>query len=158
MARVRGAGGSKPRPGPVLTIAELRLIEGMTDADLARLAPLLAALPGQTPINANTVLPEVLAAFLPDVPVQVVRDALASRDQTPYESTADFQTRMARRLSERAQAALPMGRITVASDWFEARIAAQLDMVDRRRTLILRRNPVDGATEIVLTLPAPEPD
>ncbi|MAU52977.1 MAG: hypothetical protein CMN17_11545 [Roseovarius sp.] len=51
--------------GAIDRIESLRLVRGMTEADYARLAPLVAALPPGTALNINTAPPEVLAAVLP---------------------------------------------------------------------------------------------
>lgn len=48
---------------PMVSVSELRLVEGMNEAIFERLAPLVTVLPFDTQLNLNTALPQVLMSL-----------------------------------------------------------------------------------------------
>lgn len=152
-----GARGSRPRPGALVSVDELMLVEGMSEADLARLAPVVAALPASAALNLNTALPEVIAAFLPGQSPAAVARALRSL-RRPVATVEEYRIEVLDPLAGGdSESLLPGEMLEVGSEWFEARIAARLDgTVLRQRMLFLR--PFDGGgVERVRTEPDREP-
>lgn len=146
-----GTAAARIRPRPVLTVDELRLVEGLTEEDFARIAPFLAALPGQTTLNVNTASPEVLAAFLPDASVDQVSRALEAATR-PFVDPDEFFYDIMEPLMGLAADDFPFERLDTATEWFEVRLNARLDRTHLRRTLVVRRS-AEGGGDIVLSLP-----
>lgn len=147
-----GPQGSLPRPELLVSVAELRLVDGMTDAEFDRIAPFLATLPSETALNVNTVSPVVLAAFLEGVSVEAV-ERLLEAEREPFETVDAFRSRILDRLGGIDIEGFEEERLSVGSDWFEARLDAQLDTVVLRRNVVVRRQGSDASSEIVLSLP-----
>lgn len=147
-----GPQGSLPRPELLVSVAELRLVDGMTDAEFDRIAPFLATLPSDSALNVNTVSPVVLAAFLEGVSVEAV-ERLLEAEREPFEEVDAFHSRILDRLGGIDIEGFEEDRLSVGSDWFEARLDAQLDTVVLRRNVVVRRQGSDVPSEIVLSLP-----
>lgn len=152
-----GPRGSRPRPGALVGPGELMLVEGMTEADLARLAPVVAALPAVATLNLNTALPEVVAAFLPNQSPAAVARAM-SRVRRPVASVEEYRIEVLNPLAGGdSEALLPGAMLEVGSEWFEARIAARLDGTVLRQRMLFWRPFDGGSVERVLTEPDREP-
>lgn len=97
--------------GPIASISELRLVEGVTGEVYTLLAPHITALPVRTPVNINTATDKVLIAVSRDAALSEAEALaiLAQRIEQPYRSTQEFVTEHP---VERADA------ISVASSWF----------------------------------------
>ena len=87
-------GGATPH-APIVRVGELAAVKGMTPAALARLAPDIAALPPDAPVNLNTATPNVLAALLPSLDADAIAGIVAARRERPYASVDDFVARTA---------------------------------------------------------------
>ena len=144
-----------PPDGPVLDIAELRDIDGVGDADLDALAPLLAALPPEAQLNPNTMDPALLAGFL-GIDADLAAELLAPREDQPFTDAPDFLGRVVEPLGEEALEAIPEGLIGAGSDWFELRVAVRLDNARQGRKLVLHRTAPEGDIRVVLSLPEAE--
>ncbi|MGE0358360.1 MAG: type II secretion system minor pseudopilin GspK [Burkholderiales bacterium] len=89
---------STPRPRraanrPLVQVDELYAIRGFDAAAVAKLKPFVTALPVRTTVNANTAPPEVLAAILPALSRDEIRDLVAARRAKPFRDKADLRTR-----------------------------------------------------------------
>ncbi|MFW2541362.1 type II secretion system minor pseudopilin GspK [Primorskyibacter sp. 2E107] len=78
------------RGGAILDIGQLRQIPGLSDRNLERLLPFIAAVPGVSALNVNTASSEVLGAFFPDIPPAQMARLMAKRRQEPFPSKAVF--------------------------------------------------------------------
>jgi general secretion pathway protein K len=79
---------------PVVRVAELAAVSGVTLASLATVAPFLAALPAATPLNVNTASPEVLAAVFGDAGNDTAAAIVAARARRPFTTIANFRARL----------------------------------------------------------------
>jgi len=98
---------------PLVSISELRLVNGFTPEVIAALAPHLTALPERTTINANTATPAVLQALHADLTSADVEALINDRGEDGYTDKATLQ-------QHDAFAGLPpltMG-LDITSDWF----------------------------------------
>lgn len=103
IAREAGAEDSyyaaQPVPGltpnaPLLRVAELSSVKGVTPQALAAVAPYLSALPSGTPVNVNTAPAEVLAAVVDSLGPDGAARLVAARAREPYTTIADFRSRL----------------------------------------------------------------
>ena len=88
---------SPPRltPGaPLADSAELAQLRGFTPELLARLQPLVVALPASTPVNVNTAPAEVLAAMLPGLGLEGAQRLVLERQRAWFKDMADFAARL----------------------------------------------------------------
>ena len=119
---------------PVLRVAELAEVKGVSTPMLAAVTPYLAALPASAPLNVNTASPEVLAAIVDNIGGEGLAKLIAVRAKTPFNTVAEF----------RAQ--LPQGTtlagdetLSVKSDYFYVTIEAQQGATLARARALLRR-------------------
>lgn len=134
--------------GPALMLDQLAIPERA----FRRLAPHVAVLPGQSRLNVNTSSGEVLAAFLPGVNPAALDRLLTTRRTEPFTSTDDFIARLVAIIGEEASEGLDMGRLGVGSDWFEARISAELDGRKASRRVVLRRLSLPAGAQVAYRL------
>jgi general secretion pathway protein K len=121
---------------PLLRVAELAEVKGVTAASLAAVAPFLTALPAGTAINVNTAPPEVLAAIVDKLTGEGLAQLIASRTQKPFSTVAEFRSR----LPSPASIAID-DSVSVKSDYFYVTITArQGATVARARALLHRRS------------------
>jgi general secretion pathway protein K len=78
---------------PMVQVEELYSVRGFDPAAVAKLRPLVTALPARTPVNANTAPPEVLAALLPELSGDEVRALVEERNAKPFRDLADLKAR-----------------------------------------------------------------
>ncbi len=132
---------ARPRGGlaanaPLLRVAELAEIKGVTPASLAAVAPYLTALPAGTPVNVNTAPPEVLAAVVDKLTGDGLARLVASRAQKPFTTVAELRARLPSPATLTSDDAL-----SVKSDYFYVTIEArQGATVARARALLHRRS------------------
>jgi general secretion pathway protein K len=133
--------GGRPRGGvaanaPLLRVAELGEVKGVTAPALAAVAPFLSALPAGTPVNVNTAPPEVLAAVVDKLDGDALARLVASRVQKPFTTVAEFRARLPEPASVVADDTL-----AVKSDYFYVTIEARQGLtVARARALLHRRS------------------
>jgi general secretion pathway protein K len=79
---------------PVLRLAELAGVRGLSPAAIAALAPYVTALPPPTPLNVNTASPEVLAAAIGGLDGDRLASLVTGRAQKPFTTVAEFRARL----------------------------------------------------------------
>ena len=131
--------GSRSVPGvaanaPVVRVAELAHVPGVTPASLAAVAPFLAALPAGIPLNVNTAPREVLAAVFGKTGNDTATAIMTARAQRPFNTVADFRAR------------LPQGVVSpddnsfaVKSDYFLVSVEARQGTTIARSRALLHR-------------------
>jgi len=136
---------SLPRPHraanrPMVQVEELYAVRGFDAKAVAKLRPFVTALPARTPVNANTVSPEVLAAILPQLSRDEVRALADSRRARPFKDRADLKARAAKAAPSAVDSDLD-----VKSDHFLVQVGvAQDDVQVATEALVARAAP--GAT------------
>lgn len=82
-------------PGsPMLDTRELAQVRGFAPELVARLLPLVAALPAPGSINVNTAPPEVLMAMIPGLGQEAAALLIAERNRAWFKDMADFAARL----------------------------------------------------------------
>jgi len=120
--------------GPVVRVAELAAVRGVSLASLAAVAPYLIALPAGAPVNVNTAPPEVLATILKDLRGDALSALVAGRAQRPFASVADFRSRLPPGTTPPSDIAL-----AVRSDFFLVTVEARQGTTIARARALLRR-------------------
>ncbi|MEO8304857.1 MAG: type II secretion system minor pseudopilin GspK, partial [Betaproteobacteria bacterium] len=143
--RVRDAGaedtyyGAQSVPGltanvPVLRIAELSSVKGVSAQALDAVAPFLSALPAGTALNVNTASAEVLAAVVDGLSGEGLAGFVGGRAQKPFATIAEFRSRLPRGATLGSEAAL-----AVKSSYFYVTVEArQGTTLARARALLAR--------------------
>lgn len=126
--------GGLPANAPVLRVAELSEVKGVTPRTLAPVAPFLTALPPATPLNVNTAPPEVLAALVDKLGGEDLAKLLAARAQNPFNTVAEFRAQLPSSASPGSDETL-----SVKSDFFYVTIEAQQGATVARARALLRR-------------------
>jgi len=121
-----------PQGGSILMVDQLAALPGLDPDTLARLRPLITALPGDSQVNVNTATFETLAALLPQVSDGRLRTGLARRQKEPFASVDAFFQEMGLPLQSEDPADANPGQFSVSSSWFMAEI--QVQDGDRRAT------------------------
>jgi len=80
-----------PQGGPLTRLEQLAIVDGMTPAYLAQLAPYLSALPPEAQMNLNTTPERLLRWVLTGLPGEVVEEMLATREAGPMEDILPLQ-------------------------------------------------------------------
>lgn len=119
---------------PVKRVSELLSVRGDSSAVLNRLRPYVTALDAPTPVNVNTAPPEVLTAIATGLDRAGALALVATREQKPFASIADFRSRL-----PRADIVVDETLTDVRSNWFEVSIEArQGDTLARARAMLKR--------------------
>ncbi len=84
----------RPANAPLAAVSELLQVRGFTPQLVARLTPLVAALPAGTKVNVNTAPPEVLAAAVPGLSLDAARVLVVQRGRAWFKDVADFKARL----------------------------------------------------------------
>lgn len=131
-------------------VEELYVVRGFDARTVARLKPFVTALPGRTPVNANTAPAEVLAAALPELSREEIKELAASRRERPFKDRADLKAR-----AKKAAPAAIDTDLDVKSDHFLVRIGvAQDDVQVASEALVARAAPgASPATAIIWRRP-----
>jgi general secretion pathway protein K len=93
--------------------SELMLVKGFTAEVYQALAPFITALPTRTKINVNTAAVEVIMSLSPDITRSDAQAAVASREETPFESAQAFVD-----LNAIPQNAVQADTVAVTSNYF----------------------------------------
>lgn len=137
---------SDPVGGSVLMPEQLYRLPGLQPKHLVRLETLATALPGDSRLNVNTAAAEVLMAFLPGAGPAALDRLIQERRRKPFLSLDGFLSRATEALGADVMADIDIDRFDVGSEWFEARIEAQLgSRVAARRTVLQRQTLPQGA-------------
>jgi general secretion pathway protein K len=119
---------------PVKRTSELLSVRGDSSAVLSRLRPYVTALDAPAPVNVNTAPPEVLTAIATGLDRAGALALVATREQKPFASIADFRSRL-----PRVDIVVDETLIDVRSNWFEVSIEArQGDTLARARAMLKR--------------------
>jgi general secretion pathway protein K len=124
-----------PPDAPVVRIAELASVKGVTEPSLAAVAPFLSALPAGTPVNVNTAPPEVLATLVDGLDGDRLAALVADRAVKPYMSISDFRARLPNGASIASESAL-----SVKSGFFYVTVEARQGETLARARALLRRS------------------
>ncbi len=141
-----------PRPyraanQPMTQVEELYRVKGFDAAAVAKLKPLVTALPGgHRAINANTAPAAVLAAALPTLPAEEIARRVAARETKPFRSAAEV-AQWVRDLDSKASAAA----LDVKSAFFTVAVqVAQDDVELALDALVEREAPVGRAASAAI--------
>ncbi len=131
-------------------VEELYVVRGFDAGTVARLKPFVTALPGRTPVNANTASPEVLAAILPELSREEIRELAGSRRARPFRDRADLKAR-----AMKASPTVIDTDLDVKSDHFLVQVGvAQDDVQVASEALVARAAPgVSPATALIWRRP-----
>lgn len=140
------------RGGPVALVDQLQLVPGLRAQEFARLAPHIAALPGDSTLNVNTASSEVLASLLPGVGLAALDQLIRSRSQTPFTSLEGFLTRLGNVGGFDVVGALDGQLFGVNSNWFGASITARLEAASASRLVVLHRQPLPIGARVAYRL------
>lgn len=96
VASIRSAADGTPASGAsgFVRTAEAAAVPGIDAARLARLAPMLTALPAATRINVNTAPPEVLGLLGSGLGGDALAALIAERARKPFGSIGEFRSRL----------------------------------------------------------------
>ncbi len=124
-----------PGNRPVLVLAELAPVAGMTEDFLQRLEGHVTALPTRTRINVNTASAEVITALVSGLSLEEAYTLVALRDKSHFRNLTDFEQALAPGLSAMADMA------SVSSDYFLVRARARHERIQVGSRALLHREP-----------------
>jgi general secretion pathway protein K len=119
---------------PILRVAELGAVKGVTPRMLAAVLPYLSALPAGTPVNVNTAPREVLAAIVGNADAESLEALLADRVRKPFTTIAEFRARLPEGAALASDVAL-----SVKSSYFYVTIEARQGVTRSHARALLRR-------------------
>jgi general secretion pathway protein K len=125
-----------PPDAPLIRIAEMASVKGVTPQALAAIAPFVSALPAGTPVNVNTAPPEVLSTIVDGLDADRLAVLVSDRALKPYPSIAEFRARLPSGATLASEAA-----IAVKSGYFYVTVEARQGETIARARALLRRNP-----------------
>ena len=118
---------------PLVDVEELALVRGFDASARARLRPFVTALPRPTPVNVNTAPPEVIAAIIKSMDIDMARAFALERDRTYFRDSAEFYTRLPPGVSS----SLSVGDVVFKSDYFIATVRVKIGDAQARGTALL---------------------
>lgn len=126
----------------LVDVSELRLL-GMGEAELRRLAPHVAVLPAETPLNVNTADALVLASLAAGLPPALAETLVRTRPPGGFRDAQAFLSQPL--LADRK---LASGRLAVSSSFF--RVVSEVRLAERRLILVsqLERS-TDGTLRVL---------
>ncbi|HEX9301247.1 MAG TPA: type II secretion system minor pseudopilin GspK [Casimicrobiaceae bacterium] len=129
-----------PAPGltanaPIIRVAELSQVIGVSAPALERVVPFLSALPMGTPTNVNTAAPEVLAAIVESLSSDGQAALISRRAQRPFATLADFRSSLPQGATLASEESL-----SVKSDNFYVTIEAREGRTFARARALLHRS------------------
>ena len=125
-----------PPDAPVVRLAELVSVKGVTAQSLGAVAPFLSALPADTPVNVNTAPPEVLATIVDGIDGDRLAALVADRAAKPFTSISDFRARLPKGASLASDST-----VSVKSGYFYVTVEARQGETIARARALLRRSP-----------------
>jgi general secretion pathway protein K len=122
---------------PLVRIAELAVVRGMSPEAVRALSPFVVALPANayTPLNVNTAPPAVLAAAVTGLSDAALPGMIADRARKPYSSVAEFRTRLPQGASVEQEAAYD-----VKSSYFLVTVRARQGTSQANARALLKRS------------------
>ncbi|HVN34862.1 MAG TPA: type II secretion system minor pseudopilin GspK [Casimicrobiaceae bacterium] len=124
-----------PPDAPVVRVAELVSVKGVTAQSLDAVAPFLSALPADTPVNVNTAPPEVLATIVDGLDGDRLAALVADRAAKPFTSISDFRARLPKGASLASDST-----VSVKSGYFYVTVEARQGETIARARALLRRS------------------
>ena len=113
----------KPTLPMLRSIDDLRILDGVNDAVMGKLAPYLTVIPATTWLNGNTATAPVLAAYVPGLSLERANALIAERDAGRwFINRGDFVNRL-----RMPQLELTSVKVGITSDWFRLRGEARRD-------------------------------
>jgi general secretion pathway protein K len=107
----------KPSLPMLRSLDDLRSVDGISDALIAKMAPYVTVIPATTWLNGNTASAPVLAAYVPGLSLERATALIAERDAGRwFINRGDFVNRL--RLPQLEMASIKVG---ITSDWFRLR-------------------------------------
>lgn len=79
---------------PLTEIGNLSRVQGFTDENITRLKHYCVALPEKTPVNINTVSPELLGLMVPELSEFELQTIIVARNAHPIESIAEINKQL----------------------------------------------------------------
>lgn len=128
------------------TIDELRLVKGYTPEVVEKLGPFVTALPAtasRVRVNVNTAPAEIIAALTGADQAQVAQ-LLKVRDDTPFETTAQFQALFTGNEQLRANS------YDVKSNYFIVSVETRIGRIKRRTEALIQRPTTNASKATVL--------
>lgn len=151
--RLSGLPTGLPAGRPMISVSELRQVNGVTDTIYQRLAPYVSALPVGTPLNLNSASPTVLQALgarglsgSSNVPGRdsSAADASVEKNMTPQKnigSVADFLS-----LPEFSGTVIQPDGLSVNSQYFLCVVTVRIGQVIRHQYAVIERQPAAAST------------
>jgi general secretion pathway protein K len=127
---------------PLVDISELGLVRGFNLASVAKLAPLVSALPEPTKINVNTTSAQVLMAVSDAISASMAKELMESKNKAHWPNDQDFMQAVLGPMSDenKTQWNALKKLITVKSSYFNLQISAQFGVSNTRLESILYRS------------------
>ncbi len=124
-------------------LSELRLLLDMREEDFQRLAPYVAALPPNVPLNVNTASPMVLSSLSDNLSLGAAESLVELRRVAPFRNSAAFLAQPAM-----AGTTLQGTALAVGSQFFQA--TSEVRLGDRRLALVsLLQREQDGSVRVL---------
>ncbi|MFO7592807.1 MAG: type II secretion system minor pseudopilin GspK [Pseudomonadota bacterium] len=130
--------------GPLVSISELRLIEGLDNEGYEQLAPHVSALPVLSSLNVNTATAPVLMSLSGDIDSARAEAIIEARDEEEgYESLEDFLA-----LPELDNLELPVEELGVSSRYFVVTSQVEFGRVNVNYQTLIERGE-DNITRVI---------
>ncbi|NKQ09294.1 type II secretion system minor pseudopilin GspK [Pseudomonas sp. SST3] len=124
-------------------LSELRLLLDMRDEDFQRLAPFVAALPADTPLNVNTASAMVLSSLADSLSLSAAQALVQARPAGGFRDVAAFMAQPAL-----GGVQLQGTSVAVTSQFFQA--ISEVRLADRRLALVSQlRREEDGEVRVL---------
>ena len=120
---------------PLTEIGNLSRVQGFNQEVIARISQYCIALPEPTPININTVSPELLGMMMPDLSAFDLQTIVAAREIHPFESIAEVN-----KLVEESKVSLNESQFSVGSHYFLVTSQTQFGKSTIRVEALLKRD------------------
>ncbi len=131
---LQGSPPSLAANAPLVRVAEVSAVRGVTQRDLVTLAPMVSALPAGTALNINTAPPQVVAAAIPGLDGDALSSFIADRARKPFATIAEVRARLPRGIALGDEAAF-----TTGSSYFLVSVRSrQADAIALARALLKR--------------------
>jgi general secretion pathway protein K len=135
--------------GPMLSVSELLLVDGVTREDYDRLEPHITALPSTVQqINVNTASPVILRTFDRRITQQQAETLVKNRPNDGFATLEDF-------LADNELRGLDLKKekvqliASVKSDYFQLTARALFDERNSRLVSVIKRDDKDGSVQVL---------
>jgi general secretion pathway protein K len=130
-------------------VAELAELPGVTGHDLDALLPVVALLPQEALVNANTASPDILAALLGVSDDSQLRALDELRQHRPFGDIADLRAAVTQVFGPEVANRIPSQLVSFASSWFEVLAEVELQETRKSASYVLYRDPETAAVFVV---------